>query len=81
MSAGPAQLHAAIATFDGQCALLGDTMVDMALAPMRAKLAALGEAVRRTGLPRAVGRKCWQRSDTDLPATRSQPDGCLPRTN
>ena len=81
MSAGQAKLHAANAAFKGRRALLGDAMVDMALAPMPAKLAALGEAVRRTGLPRAVGRKCWQRSDTDLPATRSQPDGCLPRTN
>ena len=35
MSAGQAKLHTAIAAFDGQCALLGDAMLDMALAPIK----------------------------------------------
>ena len=61
MSAGQAKLHAAIAAFDGQCALLGDARVDMAVVPERAKLAALGAAVQRTGLLRYVGWESWQR--------------------
>ena len=55
MRAGQTQLHAAIAAFEGQRARRGDTNVDMALTPMRAKLAGLGATVRSTGLRRAVG--------------------------
>lgn len=46
MSAAQAQVQAAIAAFNCQRALLGDAMVDMAVAPLRAKLAALGGSAR-----------------------------------
>lgn len=58
-------------------------MVGMGLAPtQRAKQAALGAAVRSTGLPRAVGLEMLAALLTleDRPEG-SQPDGCLSRTS
>jgi class 3 adenylate cyclase/tetratricopeptide (TPR) repeat protein len=44
MSSAQEQLQTAIAAFEGQRLLLGDAMVDMAVAPLKAKLAALSGA-------------------------------------
>ncbi|GCL62988.1 ATP-binding protein [Pseudaquabacterium pictum] len=49
MSAAPSQLEAAIAALEGQRALLGDAVVDVAVAPLRLQLAAL---LRPAGLQR-----------------------------
>ena len=49
MSSTPEQLSAAIAALEAQRPLLGDAVVDTALAPLREKLAALNEAPTAPG--------------------------------
>ena len=54
MSTEQAQIGAAIAALEHQRPLLGDAVVDMAVAPLKAKLAALRGAAVSAGKPRTA---------------------------